>query len=118
MKNFTSLFLVAALLVLPVAAHAGSTPVAGKVAAAGMCPIAGDMDALQKDVDSLALEVNGITDKVADSATKQSLQKVEDHISTINARLKKMHDEMDNAGSGVMASVKTDVAKPDADKKH
>jgi hypothetical protein len=118
MKKFTRVLVVAALLALPVAAHAEDTTVPRQMAASGMCPMAGDMDSLLKDIGSLAVEMNGITERTADSDMKERMQKMQEHLSLVNARVKKMHDEMENAaGAGTMASVKTDGMKKPAETK-
>jgi hypothetical protein len=75
------------------------------------------MDSLQKDTDKLAIEMSGITDRIADKRILPDMLKMQEHLALINQRLKKMHDEMDTREGGVMASVPADKAAPENLKK-
>jgi hypothetical protein len=117
MKKITGFYLgvgmlALAVLVRPCCIHssqAAATPV--------LCPAAGDMDAIQKDVDALTVEMNNASQQTTDKKTLAEMMKMEEHLALISQRLKKVHDKMDTRDGGVMASVPAEGSTPAALKK-
>ena len=109
MKDITRACLIAAMLILPVAAHAQDTAPLRQASNSEICPVAGDMDALKIDVENLSVEVNQLADQASDPETRASLRKMAEHVANVSARVRKMHDALENSGdSGVLVSVKAE----------
>lgn len=117
MKNFKGLVLGASMLALAVCCAHSTSRATEPTASSGSCPVAGDIDALQKSVDNLGIEMTGITSRVTDKKVAADMLKMQEHLALVSQRLKKMHDSMDGRDGGVMASVPADQAKPEMLKK-
>lgn len=122
MRSMVSLGLAAALLVAPISVQAqdAGSPEKSPVVAQGsldVCPAKADISLVEKDMERLVVEMNSLTETMADPAQKDSAGKIQEHIGSILHRVTDMRKKMEGEGTGVMASFKDDLAAPDSRKK-
>ncbi|TAL31932.1 MAG: hypothetical protein EPN97_10260 [Alphaproteobacteria bacterium] len=78
------------------------------------CANRADVNAIGEDMKRLTQEMNALTESLEDPAQKQAAVKILEHIGLTVHRIREIQEKMDGAASGVMASVKKDVAPPAA----
>jgi len=81
MKNLIKTGLFTVMLTLPVYAYAQETAMPQKDMTV-MCPMAGDMAALQKDMGRMMGEMGGMMDMMSDPAMKERMQAMHDAHTT------------------------------------
>jgi hypothetical protein len=107
MKNLMRTCLLTTLLAMPISAYAQGNGMMGgvnnmmmsgngsKTMPGGVnCPMAGDMETLQKDMGGMMGEMGGMMNSTSDPALKKRMQEMHDQMSSMMGHMQQMHSMM------------------------
>lgn len=99
MKNLIGIGLLAAMLSMPVYAHAQEGAMPQKEMPAMNCPMMGDMMSVHKDMGGMMEEMHSMMEDMTDPAMKERMQAMHDRMASMMAHMQDMHGMM---GKGMM----------------
>lgn len=109
MNRIAGLCLLAAVIAIPLSVRAQTI---APTAQGSVCPARKDVIAIEKDLDTLSGEMITLTASLKEPGQQAAAVKVQEKISKVAHRVRQLQEQMDGAGSGLVA-LKQEVPAPD-----